>query len=60
MKTYIRRKQHKKEKHQDINQKEPPQKYRLVTISYRKLLAGLKRFYRYLTSPSASAVVHNI
>ena len=30
MKTYIRRQQHKKNfKHQDIKQKEPPQKYRL-------------------------------
>ena len=60
MKTYIRRQQHKKFKHQDIKQKEPPQKYRLGTISNTKLLAGLNRFYRYLTSPSASAVVHNI
>ena len=31
MKTYIRRKQHKKFKHQDIKQKEPLQKYRLGT-----------------------------
>ena len=45
---------------QDIKQKEPPQKYRLGTISNTKLLAGLNRFYRILTSPSASAVVHNI
>ena len=59
MKTYIRRQQHKKNfKHQDIKQKEPPQKYRLGTISNTKLLAGLHRFYRILTSPSASAVVH--
>ena len=58
MKTYIRRQQHKKKiKHQDIKQKEPPQKYRLGTISNTKLLAGLNRFYRILTSPSASAVV---
>ena len=41
MKTYIRRQQHKKIKHQDIKQKEPPQKYRLGTISNTKLLAGL-------------------
>ena len=41
-------------KHQDIKQKEPLQKYRLGTISNTKLLAGLNRFYRYLTSPSAS------
>ena len=59
MKTYIRRQQHKKIKHQDIKQKEPPQKYRLGTISNTKLLAGLNRFCRILTSPSASAVVHN-
>ena len=49
-----------KTKRQDIKQKEPPQKYRLGTISNTKLLAGLNRFYRILTSPSASAVVHNI
>ena len=60
MKTYIRRQQHKKFKHQDIKQKEPLQKYRLGTISNTKLLAGLNRFYRHLASPSASAVVHNI
>ena len=60
MKTYIRRQQHKNIfKHQDTKQKEPPKKY-LGTISYTKLLAGLNRFYRILTSPSASAVVHNI
>ena len=59
MKTYIRRQQHKKKiKHQDIKQKEPPQKYRLGTISNTKFLAGLNRFYRILTSPSASAVVN--
>ena len=70
MKTHTRRQQHKKKnkkkkktkkkKHHDIKQKEPPQKYRLGTISNTKLLAGLNRFYRILTSPSASAVVHNI
>ena len=61
MKTYIRRQQHKQIfKHQDIKQKEPPQKYRLATISNTKLLAGLNRFYMAITSPSASAVVHNI
>ena len=61
MKTYIRRQQHKKFfKHQDIKRKEPPQKYRLGTISNTKLLAGLNRFYMAITSPSASAVVHNI
>ena len=60
MKTYIRRQQHKNFKHQDIKQKEPPQKYRLGTISNTELLAGLNRFYMAITSPSASAVVHNI
>ena len=53
MKTYIRRQQHKNFfKHQDIKQKEPPQKYRLGTISNTKLLAGLNRFYMAITSPS--------
>ena len=33
------------QKHQDIKQKEPPQKYRIGTISNKKLLAGLNRFY---------------
>ena len=61
MKTHIRRQQHKKVfKHQDIKQKEPPQKYRLGTISNTKLPAGLNRFHMAITSPSASAVVHNI
>ena len=62
MKTYIRRQQHEIffKKHQDIKQKEPPQKYRLGTISNTKLLAGLNRFYMAIISPSASAVVHNI
>ena len=35
MKTYIRRQQHKNFKHQDIKQKEPPQKYRLGTKMLR-------------------------
>ena len=54
----MRRQQHKIFKHQDIKQKEnePPQKYRLGTISNTKLLAGLNRFYMAITSPSASAV----
>ena len=39
MKTYIRCQQLK---HQDIKQLEPPQKYRIGTISNIKLLAGLK------------------
>ena len=34
--TYIMRQQHKTFKHQDIKQKEPPQKYRLETISNLK------------------------
>ena len=34
--TYIRHQQHKHIKHQDIKQKEPPQKYRLGTISNKK------------------------
>ena len=42
-----------------MKQKEPPQKYRLGMISNTKLLAGLNRFYMAITSPSASAVVHN-
>ena len=55
------RRQHQKYfKHQGIKQKEPPQKYRLGTISNTKLLAGLNRFYMAITSPSASSVVHNI
>ena len=60
MKTHIRRQQHKNVKHQDIKQNEPPQKYRLGTISNKKLLAGLNWFYMAITSPSAFAVVHNI
>ena len=61
METYIRRQQHKKIFiHQNIKQKEPPQKYQLGTISNTKLLVGLNRFYMAITSPSASAVVHNI
>ena len=60
MKTYIRRQQQKILKHQDIKQKEPPQKYCIGTISNTKLLAGLNRFYMAITTPSASAGVHNI
>ena len=41
MKTYIRRQQHKNFKHQDIKQKEPPQKYRLGTSSrFKKVQVG--------------------
>ena len=59
MKTYIRLKQHKI-RLQNTKQLEPQQKYRIGTISNIKLLGGLNRFYRRLTSPSSSAVVHNI
>ena len=41
------------------NSKEPQQKYRLGTVSI-KVLGGLKRFYRRLTSPSASIMAQNI
>ena len=43
----MRSQQHKNFKHQDIHvkQKEPPQKYRLGTISNINLLTGLNRFY---------------
>ena len=37
------------------NSKEPQQKYRLGTVSI-KILGGLNRFYRRLTSPSASVI----
>ena len=41
MTTYIRRQQHKKKFiHQDIKQKEPPQKYRLGTISNTKHISA--------------------
>ena len=49
MKTYKRRQQHKNFKHQDIKQKEPPQKYRLGTISNTKLLAD----------PATTLMLHN-
>ena len=41
------------------NIKEPQQKYRLGTVSI-KILGGLNRFYRRLTSPSASIMAQNI
>ena len=41
------------------NRKEPQQKYRLGTVS-TKILGGLNRFYRRLTSPSASIIAQNI
>ena len=41
------------------NSKEPQQKYRLGTVSI-KILGGLNRFYRRLTSPSASIMTQNI
>ena len=34
--TYIRRQRHKNLQHQDMKHKEPPQKYRLGTISNKK------------------------
>ena len=58
MKTYIRRQQHKNFKHQDIKQKEPPQKYLLGTISNTKLLAGLNRFYMATTSPFSHDLIY--
>ena len=39
--------------------KEPQQKYRLGTVSI-KILGALNRFYRRLTSPSASIMAQNI
>ena len=61
MKTHTRRQQHKKNfKHQDIKQKEPPQKYRLGTISNTKLLAGLNRFYMAITSNCEKSVKNNL
>ena len=41
------------------NSKEPQQKYRLGTVSI-KILGGLNRFYRRLTSPSGSIMAQNI
>ena len=41
------------------NSKEPQQKYCLGTVSI-KILGGLNRFYRRLTSPSASIMAQNI
>ena len=41
------------------NSKEPQQKHRLGTVS-TKILGGLNRFYRRLTSPSASIMAQNI
>ena len=41
------------------NSKEPQQTYRLGTVSI-KILGGLNRFYRRLTSPSASIMAQNI
>ena len=48
MKTYIRRQQHKNVfKHQDIKQKEPPQKYRLRNKSFIGLLGWFYRKIRF-------------
>ena len=41
------------------NKSEPQQKCRLGTVS-KKLMGGLNRFYRRLTSPSASIMAQNI
>ena len=41
------------------NSKEPQQKYRLGAVSI-KIMGGLNRFYRRLTSPSASIMAQNI
>ena len=72
MKTYIRFKQHKN-RLQNLKQieVERQQKYRLGTISNIKLFGGggggggwrgggFNRFYRRLTSPASSAVVHTL
>ena len=49
------------------NKYEPQQKHRLGTVSKKKkkkkkkkILGGLNRFYRRLTSPSASIMAQNI
>ena len=42
------------------NSKEPQHKYRLGTVSIKILGGGLKRFYGYPTSPSASIMAQNI
>ena len=44
MKTHISANSTNNFKHQDIKQKEPPQKYRLGAISNTNLLAGLRMF----------------
>ena len=61
MKTHIRRQQHNFcLKHKDIKQKEPPQKYRLGTISNTKLLAGLNQFYRRQTTTEVSLFINSL
>ena len=53
--------QHETRNWNNFDKCEPEQQYRLGTVSYKITGGGgLNRFYRYLTSPSASAVVHNI
>ena len=42
------------------NSKEPQQKYRPGTVSIKILGGGANRFYRRLTSPSASIMAQNI
>ena len=59
VKTYTRLKQHKK-RLQNIKQTEPQQKYRLGTVSNMKLMDCLNPFYKAITTPSFSALVHNI
>ena len=56
MKTYIRRQQHKKFIHQDIKQKEPPQKYRLGTISNTKIYIFLFQLDLFLLKFMISAM----
>ena len=54
--------QHETRNWNNFDKCEPEQQCRLGTVSYKITGGGggLNRFYRYLTSPSASAVVHNI
>ena len=51
--------QHETHNLNNLDKCEPQQQYRLGTVSY-KYLWGFNRFYSYLTSPSASAVVNFI
>ena len=63
MKTYIRRQQHKKKFiHQDIKQKEPPQKYRLgspvLCLAYNKKTRTLRLMVDVKTSTLQGPVTH--